>query len=298
MNDELPESGDSDMDTAIETNSGGRVRFQIGAEVRYVQMDGTVSNDIYLIDQERSDRKGHLSLKERLEGEGDKRTPRVVRVHHRRILPVDMEGKAVVIESQDKHWCLCPTDGTAIEVSPGDTETTCPKCSTLFSLHWIGVRPMADATKTKEPKTETAAAATKAPKAEKAEKAAPKPKPEKVKEPKEPKAVKEPIVVDLTAIAKHKGVELWTKKNVKFDHERIDVQAHVLLFTGDNPRKLCFNTYNGALGKKAPELPVTEFLANEPVKGAAAKKDTPWFPVPDLDKARAKLSKDGYEQAK
>ncbi len=290
MTDYLPEGGDNDMGdtTTIEANSGGRVRFQIGTEVRYVKMDGTIDPDVYLIDQERSDRKGHISLKEKLTDDGDKKTPRVVRVHHRRILPFSMDGKAVVIESQDRHWCLCPDDGAIIEVSPGDTEMNCPKCSRTFTLHWIGVKPMADATKTKaekEPKT---------PKAEKAEKAAPKAKAEKP--PKEPKVTKEPVLVDLDALAKNKHVELWTKKNVKFDHERIDVKAHVLLFTGEDPRKLCFNTYNGAMGKKAQELPVEAFLANEAVKGA--KKDTPWFPVPDLEKARTKLGKDGYEQYK
>ncbi len=270
----------------LEANSGGRVRFTLGAGVRYVEMSGEISRGIYLIDQERSDRKGHISLKE-------KDGTRVVRVHHRRILPVDMDGKAVVIESQDKLWAPCPEDGAAVEVSPGDTQMICPKCSKTFTLHWMGVKPMAD-TKTKEPKAEKE---PKAPKAEKAEKAAPKPKAEKLpKEPKEPKAVKEPIQVDIPTLVKLKGCELWTKKNVKFDHERIDVQAHVLLFTGESPRKLCFNTYNGALGKKASELPTEQFVANEPIKGAGQKKDTPWFPVPDLEKARTKLAKDGYEQ--
>lgn len=290
MTDDFPEEANDMSDvTVVEANSGGRVRFSIGAEVRYIEMAGTISKGIYLIDQERSDRKGHVSLKE-------KGGTRVVRVHYRRILPNSMDGKAVVIESQDKLWAMCPDDGAVIEVSPGDTTINCSKCSKTFSLYWMGVKPMAD-TKTKEPKTEQ-----KAPKAEKAEKAAPKPKAEKAAKepaaPREPKAVKEPIMVDTHALAKLKHCELWTKKNVKFDHERIDVQAHVLLFTGENPRKLCFNTYNGALGKKASELPIAAFTAGEPVEGTAAKKETPWFPVSDLEKARTKLGKDGYELQK
>ena len=124
------------------------------------------------------------------------------------------------------------------------------------------------------------------------------PKPEKAanktapKEPKAPKAVKEPVKIDLAALSKLKGCELWTKKNVKFDHERIDVQAHVLLFTGDNQRKLCFNTYNGALGKKTPPLPIEQFLSND-----SKDAKTPWFAVPDLEKERKKLLAD-YEQYK
>lgn len=284
MHNELPE-GDADMsETAtLEANSGGRVRFNLGTEVRYIEIHGAISQEIYVIDQERSDRKGHISLKE-------KDGTRTLRVHHRRLLPVDMTGKAVVIESQDKLWALCPEDGMAVEVSPGDTEMVCPKCSKTFTLYWIGVKPMADATKTSKTKEKE----EKTPKVEKAEKAAPKPKAEKPA--KEPKAVKEAIKVDLPALVKLKHCELWTKKNVKFDHERIDVQAHVLLFTGDNPRKLCFNTYNSTLGKKATSLPIEEFIANEPVKGAGQKKDTPWFTVTDLEKARQQLQKGGYEQ--
>lgn len=286
MTDDLSENEDNMGDTAtIETNSGGRVRFKLDSEVRYLQLAGTISPDVYLIKEERSDRKGLISIQE-------KDGTRVLRVHHRRILPMEMDGKAAVIESQDKHWCLCPTDGTVVEVSPGDIEAACPKCSKTFTLYWIGVKPMADATKTKAEKEPKEAKEPKTPKAEKAEKAAPKPKPEKA--PKEPKVQKEAVRVDLHALAKIKGCELWTKKNVKFDHARIDVQAHVLLFVTDSPRKLCFNTYDGALGKKAAELPVEGFVADETPKGTKA----PWFPVADLDKARQKLQKDGYEQQK
>lgn len=279
---------DHDMSdtTTLEANSGGRVRFTVGAEVRYIEMAGTVSG-VYLVEQERSDRKGHISLKER---DGI----RVVRVHHRRILPKDMDGKAVVIESQNKLWALCPTCGSASEVSPGDATTDCPKCPPIrktLTLYWNGVKPMSEV-KTKPEKAE------KEPKSEKAPKAAPtKPKAEKPpKEPKPQRVTKTPVPVDLAALAKTANCELWTKSNVKFDHERIDVQAHILLFVGDNPRKLCFNTYNGALGRKDTGLPVTEFVANEPIKGV--KNSTPWFPVPDLDKARAKIGKDGYELKK
>lgn len=69
----------------------------------------------------------------------------------------------------------------------------------------------------------------------------------------------------------------------------------MLLYTGDSPRKLCFNTYNGALGKKASALPLEEFTAGTVGKGS---KKEPWFNVTDLDKTRAKLTKDGYEQQK
>lgn len=279
------------METAqLEMNTGGRVQFVKDTEVRILELDGTVSKTVYLVDQERSDRKGFVALKER---DGT----RLVRVHHRRVLPLSVEGKAVVIESGDQYWALCPEHGQITAVEAGEETATCPQCSKIFPLHWLGVRPMAEATATPAEETATAEKPAKAPKAPKAEKAPKPPKAEKPpKEPKPAPVAKEPAVVDLAALAKLPNCELWTKKNVKFDHERIDVQAHVLLFVGDGARKLCFNTYNGTLGKKpGAELPAEAFCTGTPVAGA--KKETPWFAVPDLDKARAKLTKEGYEKA-
>lgn len=283
--------GDDDMvDAAVlDANSGGRVRYSSLEEVRYVEMDGSISKEVYVVTQERSDRKGHVSLRQ-------KDGTREVRVHFRRILPSEMDGKAPVIESQDRYWALCPEDQEPVDVSPGDDTVTCSKCSKTFTLHWMGARPMSDkATAEKTPKEPKAAkASTAAPKEPKAPKPPKEPKVKAEKAPKEPKVAKEQAKVDLAALAQTKGVELWTKKNVKFDHERIDVQAHVLLYVGDGPRKLCFNTYNDTLGKKGGELPVAAFLANTPADGA--KKTMPWFAVADLEKTRSKLQKDGYEQ--
>jgi len=117
---------------------------------------------------------------------------------------------------------------------------------------------------------------------------------EKPKAEKAPKVARQPITVDLDALAASDHCELWTRKDIKFDHERINVQAHTILFTGTHPRKFCFNTYNGTLGKSSEQLPIEEFLHDRAVKGA--KKEKPWFAVADLEKARAKLQKDGYEQ--
>ena len=110
-------------------------------------------------------------------------------------------------------------------------------------------------------------------------------------------AAREPVRVDFAALTSLENCELWTKSSVKFDHVDIDVKAHALLYVeGEEPRKLCFNTYDGVLGKKSPPLPITEFTANTEVPNA--KKAKPWFPIKDLAKARAKLAKDGYEQQK
>lgn len=266
---------------AVDTNSGGRVSFAMGTPVRFIELDGSLSKSVYVTDQERSDRKGHVLLREQT-------GTRTVRVHYRRILiAAAVDGKAVVVESHDQLWALCPEEGQPVAVKAGDDAMVCPQCSKSYPLHWMGVKPMADAAKTAEKP-----AKEKGPKPEKAKAAAPKTAAPK----REPKPPREPITVDLNAMAKLPHCELYTKSNVKFDHHSIDVKAHVLLCVGTNPRKLCFNTYNGTLGKKATELPIDAFVKGETVK--TGKKDTPWFPVPDLDKARTKLQKDGYELAK
>ena len=71
----------------------------------------------------------------------------------------------------------------------------------------------------------------------------------------------------------------------------MDVKAHVLLIVDDNPRKLCFNTYNGTLGKRGNSLPVTAFQNDEMPEGKRL-----WFHVKNADKQRQKLLKDGYER--
>lgn len=87
------------------------------------------------------------------------------------------------------------------------------------------------------------------------------------------------------------GLELWTKPQLNFDHVTMDVRAHVLLAT--NPlRKLCFNTYDGQLGKKkkVENLHLEEFQANKSVPGKKL-----WHLLKGtLEEARQHLQKKGY----
>lgn len=265
------EANDSELeegDEVAKENIGGRQTFTLNTKVRYIEISGRISKDVYLIshgssDEKgqsvRSDRKGHITLA-REDGS------RQIKVHFRRILPLDMDGKAPVIQSGDKFRVICPTCEFTTEVNTQEDKFDCPTCG-QFQLYWIGEKPM----------TEVKEKATK-PKAEKAEKPAKPAKP----------AAKQPIV-NFDELKKMQGCELWTKENVKFDHVGINVRAHALLCVEGEPRKLCFNTYDGALGKKAGDLPVEAFIKDEAVDGKKA-----WFAVKDLDKARAKLTKDGY----
>lgn len=255
-------------------NTGGRKSFTTGEPVRILELDGQISESIYLIDPEaeqkvvRADRKGHVNLEEQ-------GSARKIKVHFRRILPTTVDNEAPVIESGDKFVALCPKCGEAIGVIPSSTEANCHTCGT-FKLHWTGVKPMTDATQTKEAnKPDTK-------------------KKEKAKTVKKRQPVREPITPDLDAIQALDNCELWVKAGVKFDHPTINVRSYTILFTGDNARKFCFNTYNGTLGKRADALPIDNFLADKPIKDA--KNQRPWYSVADLDKIRIKLDKDGYER--
>ena len=103
------------------------------------------------------------------------------------------------------------------------------------------------------------------------------------------------VMVDFTVVAKY-GVELWTKQQLKFSDPRTDVQSHVLL--ADAPaRKLCFNTYNGALGKKKSNTEANFLAQLEAFKantGVAPSGISIYTLKGTLDDARKKLEKAGY----
>lgn len=240
--------------------SGGRLKFVAGSQARILKLDGHASEEVYTVLADQADRRGHVLLQEPKTG---KQFP----VNQRRVLPQLSDDTAVVVESADRCRAVCPRCPYLVEVRAGDEIMECPDHGS-FKLHWLGVKPMADATTTKK---QGQPSATKS--GDKTSQAA------------------EPVQVDFESLAKLEDCELWTKSNVRFDHSTVDVKAHVLLYTGDSPRKLCFNTYNGTLGKRGKPLPIDGFLADEPVQD---KK--PWFVVKDLEKTRQTLQQKHYEQ--
>jgi hypothetical protein len=233
-----------------------------GIDVRVLQINGTVSKEVYIIDGE-IDRKGLIDLKQK----GSSRTIKVIKS---RVLPASADGKAVVIESNDKYRVVCPECDSVGMVTNADTWIgtcdACKECKKEFNLHWLGVKPMAEAITTRQEGPNMTIKSTKT------------------------ATVAEPVKVnfeDLQNIG-----ELYTKKNVRFDHHEIDVQSHVLLFTGENPRKLCFNTYDGCLGKKNKGLPLEDFKNNEQQSGKRL-----WFNVKDTEKQREALQRKGYSKS-
>lgn len=234
-------------------NHGGRVQFALGAAVRILNQDGKISECVYIIDLERSDRNGCITVKR----EG---TLQVTRVHHRRVIQTAIDGQAVAITSAGKTRAVCPSCSYVEQIVSSTEFLNCPTHGQA-TIFWLGDKPMSD--ETPEANTPTT------------------------------KPTRELVHVDLNKLAGLQNCELYTQTNVKFDQPRLKVHAHTLLYTGENPRKFCFNTYDGTTGKNGKSLPFEQFVNDQPVEGA--KKDRPWYKVADLDKARQKLKSDGYE---
>lgn len=233
-------------------NTGGRVQFVIGEKVRIIEIDGSTSTAIYEIDQERSDRKGLLKLK--MLG-----TEIVKKIHHRRITSIDSINNALVLENNSRYYALCPTCGDQSEVTPEEESLTCLTCG-KYNFKWVNTKPDSLIYKKKKTTTKMGIAMQKRTKA------------------------------DIKALAKLENCELWVKI-VPFDHERIDVRAYILLYTSDNPRKLCFNTYDGYLGKKSKPIDTQSFLNN------TYEGKPPWFSIKEkIETAKQKMITQGYER--
>jgi hypothetical protein len=185
-----------------------------------------------------------------------------LRVHKERILPPDSLGKLVAISHGGKLKTACPICSRVLIVDRRIAECPVHGKQKVTSNEYLNNQDDQPTEKQEEEimsKTDTT------------------------------------TTVDFAVVAQY-CVELWTKQQLKFSDPRTDVQSHVLL-ADEPPRKLCFNTYNGTLGKKKSN---TEdgFLAQL----AAFKNNvtqtpsgTSIYPLSGtLDDARKRLEKSGY----
>lgn len=232
-------------------NSGGRVSYTVGENVKILNIDGTISDELYFVNQEKSDRNGIISLVNSKNQE--------FKVNFRRIVPHDVIAKACVLESGDKYKIVCPHCRNTEVVKHRDNSHPCDKCGQISECYWLTTKPVSVDIKST---------------------------------PKKDKAVKETVVqapIDFKSIVHIEGIKLYTKRNVSFDHPTVDVQSHVIICTlTDPPRKLCFNSYNGTLGKKQQSLPI-----NELINGVESTK---FFSIKDLAATEKQLLRTGYEE--
>lgn len=100
-------------------NLGGRVDLEVGKKVRFLDMNGCVSPDIYELDSAHTDYRARASLKN-----GDC----VVQTHYDRILPLEAGGKAIAVLGDKDITITCPSCHKVVTAEPGQTSFTC--CST------------------------------------------------------------------------------------------------------------------------------------------------------------------------
>ena len=245
----------ADMDTSVE-NSGGRVIYKLHEEVKLLGIDGTISKNSYKIATEKSDRNGIVSLVDTMGKE--------VKVNFRRILPATTTAQACILEVGDKYKVVCPQCKYQDLVKHTDSTHTCSECGHAAECYWLTSKPISVAT------------------------------PQAIKKEKPMKAVVEQKPLDFQSIVSIEGIKLYTKKNVTFDHPKVDVKAHVIICTlTEPPRKLCFNTYNGTLGKKQASESQTGLPLNELMNGGENSK---FFSVKDLAAEEKRLTRNGYEE--
>lgn len=195
----------------------------------------------------------------------------IIKVHKDRLVSVDEPGRSVPFTSDGIPIAICPGCRTRLPVeSRGDASIitcTCSRGVTQLVTTTVAQRLFTGIKQTDKEKPVTDATIP---------------------------------MLDLEFI-KAFGVELWKRDKINFDHATVDVEAYVLL--AENPdRKLCFQTYNGRLGKKddaVKRLCLDQFRDNELIPDAknADKQKSVGHALKDgLDKEREKLQKAGYSK--
>lgn len=101
-------------------NLGGRINLEVDKQVRYLDNNGCVSDEVYLIDSPHTDFRARATLKN-----GDC----VIPTHYDRILPLDAGGKAVAVLGDKAITITCPKCHKVQTAKTGQTHFTC--CTTL-----------------------------------------------------------------------------------------------------------------------------------------------------------------------
>lgn len=234
--------------------------------VRIISVDGKISAGIYEVDQSKTSRKGYVSV---VNSNGS------LTVNRNRIVECD-DSSSLVVKIGDRYRASCTECEYTEDILSVNSVVICPTHGQL-NLNFKNGEPV-------EMSEETAVAVE----TEAVTEVATEQQTVKVRQ---ERKVKEAVPVDFAAMIATENCVVYTKSNVTFDHAKINVKAHVLIYTGENPRKMCFNTYNDALGKKGKAIDLQSFVEGK-------EGENKWYSVKDLQKTIDKLIKDGYEQQK
>ncbi len=230
---------------------------------RFVTTLGKVSTELCEVIAP-ADRKGVVTLKDEVGS--------IIRINKDRLLPHDCEDKAVATKINERLIGICPKCLRQLPIAEGRIE--CPEHG-VFDVVMQGSGQDVHSTASQENRNQ------------------------EIKEPSMANESTGPVAIDLNQVAQYG--QLMVKKSLNFDHPTVNVQAHVLIIADDPARKLCFNTYDGALSRTSRdpivELQLEQFKANQPgVAGKLQGKQVGYLLKKSVDQVMAELEKSGFEK--
>jgi len=166
----------------------------------------------------------------------------IKKVHISRIRMPDADGSlAVATDTHNQHAATCPNCRAVCVVTPNATEARCGKCGRTFKI-------AEHITTTPQPASQSTNTESKSP----------------TKEPEAPRTNE----VNLDELAR--DGEVLIKRDINFS-PGIDAMAVVYRY---GERYVCFNLYNGSIGRRGKVPPFEKVKAGE--AGYAVKDETKW----------------------
>lgn len=104
-------------------NTGGRIKLDLGKEVRYLNMEGCVSDLVYTIDSQWTDFKARVPLRN---------NDSIIEVHHKRVLDKELHGKAIVLLGEQEIIATCPKCKQICNVKSGQVSLNCCNVEVFF----------------------------------------------------------------------------------------------------------------------------------------------------------------------
>lgn len=99
-------------------NTGGKLNLEFGKEVRFLTVEGYVSDLVYTIDGSSTDSWALVPLRN-----GDS----VISVHHKRLLDVNLQGSAIAMLGDKEIVASCPVCHKVEVFQPGQVSMSCCK---------------------------------------------------------------------------------------------------------------------------------------------------------------------------
>jgi len=119
-------------------NTGGKLNVEFGKEVRFITLEGLVSDLVYTIDSTSTNSWALVPLRN-----GDC----VINVHHKRVVDVELHGSAVAMLGDKEIVALCPVCKRVETFQPGQVLLSCCPEVKVFFMNEATVAAQVEETK-------------------------------------------------------------------------------------------------------------------------------------------------------